>query len=99
MNSITLFITASAVPMMCLIGVSYVGENRVLAVTFMTIGGTCIGGMYCGFLANHIDIAPNFAGTLVSITNFFATIPGLTIPIIVGKLTEGNVRRLKSNFN
>lgn len=84
----TLF--ASAVPMLCLIGVSYVGENRFLAVTLMTIGGTCIGGMYCGFLANHIDIAPNYAGTLVSITNFFATIPGLTISVIVGKLTEEN---------
>lgn len=78
--------------MLCLIGVSYVGKDRFLAVTLMTIGGTCIGGMYCGFLANHIDIAPNYAGTLVSITNFFATIPGLTISVIVGKLTDGNVR-------
>ncbi|XP_043463553.1 sialin [Leptopilina heterotoma] len=84
----TLF--ASAVPMLCLIGVSYVGKDRFLAVTLMTIGGTCLGGMYCGFLANHIDIAPNYAGTLVSITNFFATIPGLTISVIVGKLTDGN---------
>ncbi|XP_017886979.1 putative inorganic phosphate cotransporter [Ceratina calcarata] len=84
----TLF--SSAVPMICLIGVSYVGCNRSLAVALMTIGVTCIGGMYCGFLANHIDIAPNFAGTLVAITNCVATIPGFVVPIFVGKLTHGN---------
>ncbi|XP_012266659.2 putative inorganic phosphate cotransporter isoform X2 [Athalia rosae] len=84
----TLF--ASFVPMICLIGVCYVGCNRNLAVVLMTIGVTCIGGMYCGFLSNHIDIAPNFAGTLVAITNTFATIPGFIVPIFVGKLTEGN---------
>lgn len=77
--------------MICLIGVSYVGCNRILAVTLMTIGVTCIGGMYSGFLSNHIDIAPNFAGTLVAITNCIATIPGFVVPIFVGKLTHGNV--------
>ncbi|EFN84324.1 Putative inorganic phosphate cotransporter [Harpegnathos saltator] len=84
----TLF--ASLVPLLCLIGVSYVGCNRVLAVVLMTIAVACIGGMYCGFLANHIDIAPNFAGTLVAMTNCIATIPGFVVPIFVGKLTQGN---------
>ncbi|XP_076653556.1 major facilitator superfamily transporter 3 [Halictus rubicundus] len=84
----TLF--SSVVPMFCLIGVSYVGCNRTLAVALMTIGVTCIGGMYSGFLSNHIDIAPNFAGTLVAITNCVATIPGFIVPIFVGKLTHGN---------
>ncbi|XP_029040593.2 putative inorganic phosphate cotransporter [Osmia bicornis bicornis] len=81
---------SSVIPMICLIGVSYVGCNRTLAVALMTIGVTCIGGMYSGFLANHIDIAPNFAGTLVAITNCVATIPGFVVPIFVGKLTHGN---------
>ncbi|KZC12018.1 Putative inorganic phosphate cotransporter [Dufourea novaeangliae] len=84
----TLF--SSVIPMVCLLGVSYVGCNRTLAVTLMTIGVTCIGGMYSGFLSNHIDIAPNFAGTLVAITNCVATIPGFVVPIFVGKLTHGN---------
>ncbi|XP_043578002.1 putative inorganic phosphate cotransporter [Bombus pyrosoma] len=84
----TLF--SSVIPMICLIGVSYVGCSRTLAVTLMTIGVTCIGGMYSGFLSNHIDIAPNFAGTLVAITNCVATVPGFVVPIFVGKLTYGN---------
>lgn len=77
-------ICASIVPMICLMTVSY--ANQFGAVVLMTIALTFIGGMYSGFLANHIDIAPNFAGTLVALTNTFATIPGVVIPIVVGKL-------------
>ncbi|XP_066586133.1 putative inorganic phosphate cotransporter [Prorops nasuta] len=84
----TLF--SSLVPMICLLGVSHIGCNRTLAVVLMTLSVTCIGGMYCGFLANHIDIAPNFAGTLVAITNCIATTPGFLVPIFVGQLTRGN---------
>ncbi|XP_047522042.1 sialin [Pieris napi] len=84
----TLF--ASAVPASCLLAVCYIGCNRGAAVALMAIGVTCIGGMFCGFLSNHIDIAPNFAGTLVAITNTVATIPGIVVPIFVGVLTHGN---------
>lgn len=84
-------VTASLVPMLCLIQVSYIGCNRIKAVFLLTIAVACIGGMYCGFLANHIDIAPNFAGSLVAMTNFVATIPGFVVPVFVGQLTHGNV--------
>lgn len=56
----TLF--ASAVPMVCLFILCYVGCQRTLAVALMGIGITSIGGMFCGFLSNHIDIAPSYAG-------------------------------------
>lgn len=45
------------------------------------LGITSIGGMFCGFLSNHIDIAPNYAGTLMAITNTVATLPGIIMPI------------------
>ncbi|KAK0098467.1 hypothetical protein PV326_008065 [Microctonus aethiopoides] len=81
---------SSVIPMICLLVVALFGQNRTLAVVFMTIGVTCMGGMYSGFLANHIDIAPNFAGTLVALTNCFATIPGIIVPLIVGYITESD---------
>ncbi|CAG9564942.1 unnamed protein product [Danaus chrysippus] len=84
----TLF--ASAVPAICLFCLCFVGCNRSLAVALTTVGVTSIGGMFCGFLSNHIDIAPNFAGTLMAITNTVATIPGIVVPIFVGVLTHGN---------
>ncbi|XP_050084225.1 sialin isoform X1 [Anopheles aquasalis] len=81
---------ASAVPMVCLLALCYIGCQRGLAVTLMTIGITAIGGMFCGLLSNHIDIAPNYAGTLMAITNSAATLSGIIVPIFVGQITHGN---------
>lgn len=60
----------------------------------MTLAITAIGGMFCGFLSNHIDIAPNFAGTLVGITNTVATIPGIAVPFVVSAFTTRDVSLL-----
>ncbi|KAJ8916857.1 hypothetical protein NQ315_005864 [Exocentrus adspersus] len=81
---------ASVIPMICFIILCYIGCQRVLAVVLMTVAVMCIGGMFCGFLSNHIDIAPNFAGTLMAVTNTVATIPGITVPIFVGALTTAD---------
>ncbi|XP_058057905.1 sialin [Anopheles bellator] len=81
---------ASAVPMCCLLALCYIGCQRGLAVALMTIGITAIGGMFCGLLSNHIDIAPNYAGTLMAITNSAATLSGIIVPIFVGQITHGN---------
>ncbi|KAF2348310.1 Major facilitator superfamily, partial [Trinorchestia longiramus] len=81
---------ASMPPAVCLLLVTYVGCNTELAVVLLTLGTMFVGGMYSGFLANHIDIAPPFAGTLMGITNTFATIPGILVPSIVGFITHNN---------
>lgn len=47
--------------------------------------------MFCGFLSNHIDIAPSYAGTLMALTNTAATIPGIIVPLFVAHMTHGNV--------
>jgi ACS family sodium-dependent inorganic phosphate cotransporter len=79
---------ASVIPMVCFIILCFIECQRELAVTLMTVAITSIGGMFCGFLSNHIDIAPKYAGTLMAVTNTVATIPGIVVPIIVGKLTH-----------
>lgn len=56
------------------------------------------GGIYSGYVVNHIDIAPNYAGTLYGITNAIATIPGWLAPMTVGALTNGNVSTI-NDFN
>lgn len=48
-----------------------------------------------GFNCNHIDIASNFSGTLMGITNMFATIPGFLGPAVVGWLTSQEDTRAK----
>ena len=82
---------ATVMPAACFVGVSLVGCNRQAAVALMTIGTMFVAGMYCGFLTNHVDIAPNYAGTLMALTNTAATIPGFIVPAFVGQLTHGNV--------
>ncbi|XP_034257092.1 sialin [Thrips palmi] len=81
---------ASLVPALCLLAVCFVGCNKPIVVMLMSVSVMSVGGMFSGFLSNHIDIAPNFAGTLMAITNTFATIPGFIVPIFVGQVTHGN---------
>lgn len=86
---------ASFVPMCCLLAVCFIGCQRTVAVFLMGIAITSIGGMFSGFLSNHIDLAPNFAGTLMAMTNTVATLPGIIVPIFVGQITHGNVSVMK----
>ncbi|XP_017768986.1 PREDICTED: putative inorganic phosphate cotransporter [Nicrophorus vespilloides] len=79
---------ASVVPAFCFLLLSYIGCQKIVAVVLMTLAVTAVGGMFCGFLSNHIDIAPNYAGTLMALTNTAATIPGIIVPIFVGKLIQ-----------
>lgn len=64
----------------------------------MSVGIVAMGAMFSGFLSNHIDIAPNFAGTLVALTNTAATLPGIVVPLFVGFVTHGNVRSPRKIF-
>lgn len=57
----------------------------------MSLGIMFMAAMYCGILANPTDLAPNYAGTLLALTNTAATIPGFIVPVFVGALTHGNV--------
>ncbi|KAK3088049.1 hypothetical protein FSP39_013989 [Pinctada imbricata] len=73
--------------------VQFAGCNSTAVVVMLTfavgLGGFCMGG----FNVNHLDIAPNYAGTLMGFTNMFATIPGFAGPAIVGVLTDSNETR------
>merc|ERR1712136_566416 len=46
--------------------------------------------MFSGFYSNHIDIAPNFTGTIMAICNTCATISGFVVPVFVGEMTHAN---------
>ena len=82
---------ATIIPGICLLSLCYIGCKHTAAVILMCIGIIGMGGMFSGFLSNHIDIAPNYAGTLVAITNTCATVPGIIVPFFVGYMTKGNV--------
>ena len=49
-------------PAICMVVVTFVGCNKALAVFLLTVATGTFGSMYSGFLSNHINIAPAFAG-------------------------------------
>ncbi|CAH1802649.1 unnamed protein product [Owenia fusiformis] len=59
-------------------------ERRYLAVAFLTIGVTLQGAGASGFVVNHVDIAPMYAGVLYGITNTAGTLSGIFSPMVVG---------------
>lgn len=81
----------TVIPGICLLILCYIGCRHYEAVSIMSVGIVAMGAMFSGFLSNHIDIAPNFAGTLVALTNTAATLPGIIVPLFVGFVTHGNV--------
>lgn len=76
-------------PAVCLLSLAFVECNRGATIAILFVAVTLQGGIYTGFMVNHVDIAPNFAGTLFGITNAAATIPGWVAPMTVGALTNG----------
>jgi ACS family sodium-dependent inorganic phosphate cotransporter len=59
-------------------------------VTIAT-GGAAFG--VAGFAANHLDIAPRYAGILMGLSNTFAQLPG-----IVGVALTGFIVKLTHSF-
>ncbi|XP_037294349.1 uncharacterized protein LOC115442923 isoform X2 [Manduca sexta] len=67
-----------------LIILAYVPKNIYVVETLLVlICGVKIAG-HMGFQVNHIDISPNFAGTLMSLSNFIANMISSIAPIIAG---------------
>ncbi|CAD7014722.1 putative inorganic phosphate cotransporter [Ceratitis capitata] len=75
------------IPMACLVGMSYMtSDERVEAIILLTIGVGFNSAAFCGYLVNHMDLSPNFAGTMMSISNGVANFMSLFAPLIVGAI-------------
>ncbi|MCI4392097.1 hypothetical protein PGIGA_G00142080 [Pangasianodon gigas] len=76
------------IPAGLLVAVGFSGCSGILAVTFLTLSTTLGGISAAGVFINQIDIAPQYAGILLGITNTFGTIPGVLAPIVTGQLAK-----------
>lgn len=76
------------VPAAFMMGVSLVScEERVTGIIFMVLALTFNSFTKVGYMVNHVDIAPRYAGELFGFTNTFATVPGMISPTLVNSLT------------
>ncbi|KAJ8300487.1 hypothetical protein KUTeg_022006, partial [Tegillarca granosa] len=65
-------------------------QQKYIIVVCLCMSTFCLGFSVAGFLCNHVDIAPRYAGVLFGITNTIATIPGMLAPIVAGALTHNH---------
>ncbi|XP_049873430.1 putative inorganic phosphate cotransporter [Pectinophora gossypiella] len=83
-NSIGLYGAA-----LVLIGLSFTpADNIVLAVTLLVLAVAVNACFYAGFILVHVDMSPNFCGSLMGISNTYANIIGLIAPLAAGALLK-----------
>jgi MFS family permease len=72
-----------------LIGLSFLDcTKKILAVILLIGAVTTSGCVYCGYFVNHMDIAPQYAGTLMGIANGIAVAAGFIAPSVASALTK-----------
>ncbi|KAK0061544.1 sialin-like isoform X1 [Biomphalaria pfeifferi] len=77
----------------CIVGVGFIGcEHRNAAVALLAIAVGFEGLCYAGYMVNHVDFAPRYAGVLYGMTNMVATVPGIVAPLVVGALTPNKTQ-------
>ncbi|KAM3956042.1 putative inorganic phosphate cotransporter [Aphomia sociella] len=75
-------------PAIALIGLSYTPADAVTATSLLVVVVGINAGHFAGYLLVHIDMAPNFAGQMMGITNFFANIVSLITPLAAGAILK-----------
>lgn len=75
--------------------------SPTLLIIFVTLA-IGFGGMpWSSFGVNHLDIGAGYANVLISVSNTFATLPGIISPVLTGHLIEDKVKYifLESSFD
>lgn len=71
------------IPAIALVILPYAAD-RVVAIFLLTIAVGLNGCTYVGYMVNHMDLSPNFAGPLMGLTNTIANIMSVLGPLTVG---------------
>ncbi|XP_046680594.1 putative inorganic phosphate cotransporter isoform X1 [Homalodisca vitripennis] len=77
-----------------LVALSLISTSVTGAVVLLTVSVALNAGVYTGFLTNHLDLSPNFAGLLMGITNGMANVTSILSPMITGFIVSDQVCKL-----
>ena len=87
-NARKMFTTIAAFgPGIFMLAATYSECNRMLVVAMFTIGMGFMGTFYSGLKANNLDLAPNYAATVMAFTNGAGGFTGIIVPYLVGVVT------------
>ena len=67
--------------------------SQWLALLYITLGLGAVALSAAGFLVNHLDIGPRYAGVLMGIANTVGTVPGILAPIVTGFIIQSTGSR------
>uniref|UniRef100_A0A0V0G4B5 Putative inorganic phosphate cotransporter n=1 Tax=Triatoma dimidiata TaxID=72491 RepID=A0A0V0G4B5_TRIDM len=81
----TLYLSGSGT---ALIFLGYIGESTIAILVTLTLCVTCSAFIFSGFIMNHLDLSPNFAGVLVGIANGLENITMILAPLSVGFIVD-----------
>nr|XP_046913027.1 sialin-like [Dermatophagoides farinae] len=65
-----------------------VGCDQIASSTLLILAVTLSGACFSGFNSTHVDMAPDFAGTLMGLTNSIGNIPGFIVPKVIEAFTK-----------
>jgi len=72
-----------------LIGLSYLDcTQTALAVVLLVLAVTMSGLVSCGYYVNHMDIAPQYAGILMGLSNGISALTGFAPPYVAFVVTQ-----------
>ncbi|XP_068633427.1 putative inorganic phosphate cotransporter [Battus philenor] len=77
--------TVGSVPAaICLIALAYAPKDVIVVETLLVILCSFKIASNVGVNVNHIDISPNFSGTMMSVSNFASNLCGSLAPLVAG---------------
>lgn len=92
------YCAAAVVPGMFLLGASYAGNDVALVVVLFSLGMGLMGFWYPGARLNSNDLSPNYAATIMAISNGIGALAGAATPYVVGILVPNVSVRQKGFF-
>lgn len=78
---------AAVFPAVFILFASYAGCDKYLVVFYFTVAMGFMGTFYPGMKVNPLDLSPNYAGSIMAVTNGIGAITGIIAPYCVGLLT------------
>lgn len=80
-------ISAAVFPAFFIVFASYAGCNKLMVVIWFVLAMGFMGTFYPGMKVNPLDLSPNYAGSLMALTNGIGAITGIAAPSMVGYMT------------
>lgn len=82
-------ISGTVCPAALLVALGFIDCRQVVAaITIDILGIASMGFQYSGFLVNHLDIYPKYAGVAIALCNSVGAVAELVAPLLVDAITK-----------